>query len=83
MLSGVPIGEQASKILEKINSNQFNAAALIAQSPTSNYPRKSTRETAYQGYSTYRKDQVELILSTLDNNLREKKYVDTSTFRQK
>ena len=77
------MGDQASKILDKINSNQFSPAALIA-SPNNSYTKKPIRETAYQGYSAYRKDQVELILSTLDNNLREKKYgPDSTTFRSK
>ena len=49
------MGDQASKILDKINANQFSPAALIA-SPNNSYTKKPIRETAYQGYSAYRKD---------------------------
>lgn len=82
-----PMGEQAAKLLEKINANQLNVSALISspQLISNNYcaARKNKRVNAYEGYSNRerRGDRVELILSTLDNNLREKKYVDTSTYR--
>ena len=84
------MGEQAAKLLEKINTNQLNVSALISQPQLNikNYSgakKKKRAGAAYEGYSNRarRNDQVELILSTLDNNLREKKYVDTSTYRQK
>ena len=64
--------EQPS-FLDKINTEQINKMLIPSNVNTSKY----------EGYSNYRRDQVELILSTLDNGINEKKYVDQSTYRQK
>ena len=39
-------------------------------------PQNHSSSKQYEGYSDYRRDQVELILSTLDNGPKDNKYVD-------
>jgi len=60
-------------LLEKINANDYNRSDV--KSPTkASYARKRNRNKDYEGYSNTRKDEVNLILSTLDNKLRDKKH---------
>ena len=63
-------------MLERINSKENNRSTLVSQAKNGqSYTRKNNRMRDYEGYSQKKKDQVELILSTLNTNIRSKKDV--------
>ena len=75
----IPQGEQANKLLQKIYANELKSGsnkALVAN-PTSslnpNWSSANLKYKDYEGYSAKRRDQVELVLSALDSNLRSMK----------
>ena len=66
-LISIPHGDQASKLLEKINANDFNNK-LYAKKEIESYARVNNRQRDYEydGYSSKRKDRVKFILFNLD-----------------
>ena len=84
----IPQGEQANKLLQKIYANELKSGSIkaLAANPISplnpNFSSANIKQKYYEGYSAKRKDQVELVLSALDSNLRSIKDNQERPFRE-